>query len=338
MWLYLWQRGMLSLAMTLGCACALLAGPPGWSDSIRIAMRDAAGPAGNAALKLEDWTSVRWSELRQHISCMILEQVGTIVAPPESSADEAGMLMKQRELEFQVAALQEQLDSERREQDHLLRTSASQALVCTVAVPARVLGRERAALERLADRLIGAGTAAGIDRGDLVTDQAITDEGESGTVIDQGRDADLRADLPVIAGGTLVGRIRSCGRWTSSVQVVSDPDFRVAAQLVRMTPEGPVFGAAGLFAGGTPCRFEHVSNTEPVAVGDRVYTHEEIAGGEIALFIGTISSAEVIPGDPHWRLEVAPAGVTPPAAVEVLKVELNPRRVSADESKGGSHP
>jgi hypothetical protein len=71
---------------------------------------------------------------------------------------------------------------------------------------------------------------------------------------------------------------------------------------------------------------ELVSSQEPVAVGDRVYTHQPVAGVIVPLLIGTVAAAEVPAGEAHWRIEVRPALEAIPAMMDVLSIELNPDR------------
>ena len=335
MWAYLWHRGLFSLACMLALACGLLLAPQSVTSRIRVTARDAVGPGARTLAVLERWTSRQTASVRSLVARW---------RPAESSVDSAQLsaaiasrdaaLTAQRQLEIQVATLQRELTAAREERRQFLRMSSSVPLVKTVAVPARVIGQDRTTAQELADRLIDAGGARGIGAGDLVVlgPSHTTGDPPPELVIDQGTDAELQADLPVASGGVLLGRIRDSGSLTSTVQLLQDPEFRIGAQLVRDTADGPVFGAAGVFAGGADqCHLDLIPATAPVTVGDRVYTQEQQGGESFSLFIGTVTRAELPPGEPHWRIEVAPAPHATIAQVEVLKVELNPQRLATRE-------
>jgi cell shape-determining protein MreC len=251
--------------------------------------------------------------------------------PAELLAEHNRALAAQRQLVAQVAALRSELASAREVEQRFLQRDDSRPLVQVVAVPARIIGPRSQAAEELKERLIDSGSSAGLAPGDLlVTSDAPRDSPH--WLIDQGHLAALQPDWPVVSHGALAGRIVHVGAWTSTVAGVCDPEFRVGARIVRTDSAGPVFGAAGVYigAGASLGELTLVPATEPVAPGDRVYTHETLLGASVLIHIGAVTHAEAPTGDPHWRIIVAPAATDPGPVVDVLKLELNPQRIAAD--------
>lgn len=329
----LWHSGWLSLLLALAGGCGLLCAPPETGELIRKTVRDAAGPGGRAYRTAREWTSARAGGLRSVLTQLTAQSPATSqTETPAEARALAEAQFRQRQLEVRLAGLQERLQAALSENSRRLPATASSPLLQTVAVPARVIGVDRGAIAQLADRLIDIGESEGIVAADLVQQASFTQTAPNvpAAVIDQGVDAALEPDLPVTAGGVLVGRIRSTGRLTSSVQLVRDQAFRIGARLVRETASGPVFGASGVFAGGgeAACRLELVAASEPVAVGDRVFTQEHLAGETVALLIGTVATAELPTGATHWSITVVPETATPPLDVQVLRPAVHPERAA----------
>jgi cell shape-determining protein MreC len=207
-------------------------------------------------------------------------------------------------------------------------------LFSTRLVPASVLSRS-AAIE--VGRLL-----ATIDRGsadDAASSQWVV-HGESVT-LDRGTEDLVAADCPVIAGRSVFGKVESAGHWTSSVRHVSDIGFRTHARLVRPSPAGPVNGAEGMLvgAGEGSCRLELIAATDPVQVGDEVWTAEAIPGIEAELYLGRVTRAELAPTDAHWTIEVTPdIGPKDAERVEIVRIELNPGRQQSKAGPEGISP
>jgi cell shape-determining protein MreC len=214
-------------------------------------------------------------------------------------------------------------------------------LVVPDLLPARVLGAEAAEAWR-AGRYVDVGLDDGIREEAAVL-------AEEGPLVDRGRDAGLAAGHAVLDGRTIVGRIRTVGRWTSVVQPITDPDYRAQVRIVRRTSRGLVLGPTGILRGaGEPtCRLDYVGSTQAVDVGDEVYTVDAIddeAGNDVGevstvlgmLFVGHVTSAELPTGAPHWTIAVAPAATTPPERVVVLRRRFNPARLAGRDTPPGS--
>lgn len=177
------------------------------------------------------------------------------------------------------------------------------------AIRATVLGREL--LSELKSRRI-------LDRGqtDGVTSDLWVLEGGL-PIVEAGSELNVADGLPVFAGRCIVGRIVETGRWTSSLQYLTEPGFRARAVLARngsidSPTEGFSFGSEGLIEGRAAlsstgqCELTQIPAAERVEVGMSVYSPPGHAVDAPMLF-GHVVSAELIPGALHWRVTVQPA-------------------------------
>jgi cell shape-determining protein MreC len=333
MWQTLHHRGLLSLTLCLACAAGLHFAPSRFTDPIRNVLRSSLAPGASALASLHGTLNTATSQLGDTWSRFT---AGT----PAVNDPEAGQLRSQRDaaiarirqLETFVAELRSRTQQAGEQAALRIPVAQSEPLLREELIPARVIGRERSAVEQTAARLIQCGTRDGVARDDFVIEPELvasfSDDREA-LLLDQGSGAGLADDFPVACGQTLLGRIRAVGSLASTVQLVTDPEFRVGAQILRVTAQGPVFGAVGVYAGegSNHGRLELVAATQPVTVGDAVYTDEHVAGSVVRLYIGRITRADLAPGDPHWTIEVAPGLGAIPPQVEVLKVEVNPERL-----------
>lgn len=202
--------------------------------------------------------------------------------------------------------------------------SAVPALVEAELVPARVLGRENTVLWR-GQKLLAQGALHGLQENALVLER-------EATLLDIGEDAGLEAGLPAYAGRVVVGRLAAVGRWSSSLQLVSDREFRGYARLARPTAQGLGFASEGILEGtGKGCELKYVPSTESVAVGDWVVTGDADGLLPHVMYYGEVAAAELTPAATHWHIRVVPAidklRIT---EVDVLRRNVNPTRVLAD--------
>ena len=138
---------------------------------------------------------------------------------------------------------------------------------------------------------------------------------------------------PVYSGRSIIGKIAVAGRWTSTVRPVTDREFRGLAQLARKTRGGLIFGSQAILEGsGSPlCRLTLVPVTEPVNIGDEVYTGRRDATLPYPLYYGKVVSAKIPPGAAHWEIKVEPAvGKIKAQRVQVLTKKMNPLRQLAN--------
>jgi cell shape-determining protein MreC len=196
-------------------------------------------------------------------------------------------------------------------------------------IEARVLGRQaQSFLQR--QHLLDVGSRAGVQPGALVAD-------ELPRVIDLGGDAGIEAGHLVASQGRVWGKVVEAGACTSVVRSVAEPGYRDVVRLAASPAEGaPLrFGPQGVLEGsGQPlARVRLVEATEPVAIGDLVYSETGRGILPVPLLYGRVVRLERPVGAAHWEIWMEPAFRTDqPERVAVLRAELNPLRVAA---KGG---
>lgn len=203
--------------------------------------------------------------------------------------------------------------------------ATAQSLIRPRAVRATVLGRE--ILSNLKTRQI-------LDRGN--TDGVAADlwvlNGDL-PIVQVGSELNVANGLPVFAGHCVVGRIVEAGRWTSSLQYLTEPGFRARAVLASVNSNGPAsefsFRAEGLIEGRSDlkqnglCELAQIPATDHVEVGMPVYSPPRDAVDAPMLF-GHVVSAEIPPGALHWVICVSPAvDVTDIQNVEIVVPELS---------------
>lgn len=213
-------------------------------------------------------------------------------------------------------------------------------LILPELLPARILGTEAAEAWR-AGRLVDVGLDEGVREETAVL-------AAEGPLLDRGRDGEVDAGDSIttdtLDGRTLVGRVRTVGRWTSVVQPITDAEYRVRVQLAHETARGLVLGPTGILrgTGGPTCRLEFVGSTESVEAGDDVFAllaverseafpldptaDAEPSDDDRRLYVGRVSKADLPSGAPHWEIEVTPATPVQPHRVAVLRRRFNPER------------
>jgi cell shape-determining protein MreC len=208
--------------------------------------------------------------------------------------------------------------------------SSTAPLLQTNAVAARVLGQTAQSFLR-GRELLDVGSRSGVAVGGLVLDsEAPIDKATS--MIDAGRDLELQPGGVVLAGRRVWGKLASVGSHVSVVRRITDRGYRAEVQIVhgdadneapqRPSPRGMLVGT-----GDRLCRIELVDASEPVSVGDRVYSESDGALPE-PLVYGEIVRVEEPRDKLHWQIWMQPAaGSEAPREVAVLRTELNPTRM-----------
>ncbi|NOX55619.1 MAG: hypothetical protein GXP27_14505 [Planctomycetes bacterium] len=321
----------LAAVVCCGVAAALWWAPPRRTETLRAAVRDAIGPAAAALQQVKRAVAAippMWSR-----SAELAERLRRVQAERDRWRIEA------QRLAARLVVVREQADRSRQAGSPPTETQPSAPLVLADLVEARILGPGTS-------RLLQSGQLIGLGQNDGARDQALLLEPLP--AIDQGTDVRMAPGLPVYAGRCVVGRIVKAGRWVSLIQPVTDKQYRGYAQLARRTssqielaafhdtPRPPpeqteelVFGARGLLEGtGTGlCRLTLVSRTEPVQVGDLVFTADRDGAFPYPMFYGTVVRTELPPGQPHWDILVKPAVTLDELhTVSVLRKRLNPDR------------
>lgn len=199
-------------------------------------------------------------------------------------------------------------------------SSTESPLVTPHAISARLIGDELVSLWK-SNRLLDRGSKSG-----LFEDQWVLDD--DAPKIDHGQTSNVVDGLPVFAGHCLVGRIAKSGRWTSSLQLTSDPEFRAKAVALLRNPGvlSEEFLLEG--AGNGVCRLVSVPSSEHIEEGMFVYSVPGDRGIEAPMLFGRVTQATLQPGSLHWEITVAPSvDVESLNSVQVVTTRLNPARI-----------
>jgi cell shape-determining protein MreC len=304
-------------AMLLAVALGLLIAPAAWTDVARATARDATLPGQRLLVAARDWRASAWHQL--------LDTADERAELETLQAEVEEWQLRYRRLEIESAALHEDLAALKQSGVAPYSGEAGQPLLVPQLLEATVLGEEFPALWT-AGHFVDRGAGDGVVETSLVLDDAALK-------VDHGADSRLESGQAVYAGRAVVGRIARVGRWMSTIRRVTDPDYRGLAQLGRRTPHGMQYGAQGELEGrgdGQPCRLTRIAATEPVRVGDEVYTAGRETLLPLPMYYGTVVKVEHRPGEECWDIEVEPAiGGVELRSVQILRQKLNEARVLA---------
>ncbi|MFO1005345.1 MAG: rod shape-determining protein MreC [Planctomycetaceae bacterium] len=309
-----YRRGVLSVVGGLLVCGVLICLPEAWAGKVRSFVRDSLSPG----------------------QCVIAATAPNVVGGAASGSEASIDSSWQRQARYwqaEAARLKAEL-AEANKAPGWPEAATTVPLVKPLLRQARVIGWERRGLATLPAAVIRGGTA-----NQMAVDDLVLAPGES--ILDQGQGSGIAADDLILAGRTVIGRITRVSRWTSTIQPVSDAEFRGQAQIVRLQENEAILGAEGILTGTgkADCRLLHVGATEPVAEGDLVFTSLRGVPLSQPLFYGTITRAELVEGDPDWSISVTPALTgTPPSEVQVLGLSIGRRELQPSdttEPKGG---
>ena len=299
-------RPARALACGLALSLVLLAMPQPWISTARSVVAAVLQPGQAAVGSLRQ----RAGRLMAGAAC----HWNTAAQLDEARRDLDQLRQENRRLLDAVAAMQADI---RRAED----PATKERLLDVECVDARVLGQQaRQFLGR--HYLLDAGSREQLESGDLVVETVPR-------LIDRGGDAGIQPSQLVLSGAAVWGMVTQVGRYTSTVRTVTEPGYRDLVQLgdARQPSRGP----QGILEGtGEPLARVRLSEvTEPVAVGDAVYT---AAGKGILsrpLRYGHVVRVERPAGSPHWDIWMQPAiDAAAPEHVAVLRAVLNPLRVA----------
>jgi cell shape-determining protein MreC len=277
---------------------------------IRCLVRDALGP-GQAVLQ---------GGLRRGRAWMAELGDSPISSQRADGRDDAlqSLQLENRRLELQIAVLRDQVDKLTQQQRLTPAAGSPPPLVTPKLVAARVLGEETAALWR-GRKFLSVGVRGEIAESALVLDDARP-------LVDLGDDAGLSPGDETYAGRIVIGKIAEVGRYSSTLRLVTDPGYSGRARLARRTSRGLVFGAEGTLVGDGSdlCWLRHIS--DPVNVGDEVFTGGADGLLPLPMYYGKVVRAELEPGATEWSVRVQPA-----ATAERLESVLILRRAVNDD-------
>nr|AUN35835.1 rod shape-determining protein MreC [uncultured bacterium] len=308
---------VLMAGVLAAVAVGLFALPVEATARLRTLVRDATLPGNRAIVVLQK----KGQELlaQYHSSSVADAEVTKLREELEEQQ------LENRRLKLETAAANERLAAAKRDGASPYAAVKSSPLVVPELIEANVMGDEAAGAFRNS-QLIDRGNTSGVAESDLILRS-------TAPVIDQGRDAGLAADQPIYAGRTVIGKVRDAGRWTSTIERVTDVEYRGHAQLTWQSAQGPVFGAEGILEGrgdGT-CRLTNVAATAAVNVGDEVYTAKKSGALPEPMYYGKVVQADLPSGALFWDIVVKPeAEQLSLQTVQVLTTRRNPQRPLAN--------
>ena len=313
----------------------LLFAPREQVGRIESLVHDAALPGLQLLDRSQQWAMTLPETLEQWTATPAADSEADDTDPAPALQEQVNSLQQEiRRLQSQNAQLQTELDQARAASGSPFVAESAAPLFVPELLDARIVAVDdvSVAIQRAsAQRVVDIGQTAGVVPADFVVSAEQTPQEPSRLLIDQGDDAELHPDQPVFAGRCVVGKIQQVGRWTSSVLPVTDLEYRGRAQLMRRTSEGLVVGPEGIIAGDGKdgCRLNFIAATQPVSVGDEVYTAAAGTPLPMPMYYGRVIAVSLAEGAPYWEIQVRPAETLNHArSVQVLRVVLNPARTA----------
>lgn len=229
------------------------------------------------------------------------------------------MESQNRRLANQLHSLRQQVAST---EDGHTAAHSHPPLVVPRFVDARVLGQQgRALLDHLV--VVDAG------RSEQILPQSFVLEGAA-AVLDQGADAHLENGQLVLDGYRVFGKIAEVGPQVSRMLPVDAAAYRDMVRIVDHEDHDREHGRGMLEGTGEGrCRIRLVDITQPVAVGDLVYSAADEQQLPAQLLYGHVEEVTREPGAPHWEICVRPTHADrTPTRVTVLTSDINPTRLA----------
>jgi cell shape-determining protein MreC len=299
-------------------ACLVIGGialafvPPDLTRPVRNLVRDALRPG---------LSFVRGSADRRASPPQAADS-SSLVAALESEIEALRLSLRRQEL--QSARLRDRLTTIVEQQRQFPMKGSRPSLTTVELLEARVLGEESAQLWR-GKQILSAGTLGRVSESSLVLESTMP-------LVDVGGDSDVAAGDAVYAGRIVIGKIAEVGRYTSTLMLLTDPGYTGRARLARRTARGIlVFGPEGtLVADGSGlCQIKHI--TDPVNVGDEVYTGGTDGLLPYPMYYGKVVRAELDAGAQDWSVWLQPAATLDHLeTVLVLRRTMNAERILAN--------
>jgi cell shape-determining protein MreC len=301
---------MLAAAATFTAAAILFAAPPRIHRAVRNPVLDVVAPS--QAWGLAKYESGRLLILARFAHFRWAPSPNAPTLSAHADARVAAMEQGCRRLRLENARLREELSLAEKYGVSPVNVSQAGSSGVPSAVRAAVIGARTSPLAT--EQLLSSGRAHGIAESDVVLDASLPH-------LDQGAEAGVEAELDVLIGRCVVGRIASVGRWASALQPITHPRYRGLAQIVRPSDQGGSFGAEGILVGqGTELlKLTDVPTTQSVRVGDEVYTGDHDRRFPIPVYYGRVVRVEE--AGRNWDISVQPAArVNDLKTVAVLRV------------------
>ncbi|HEY2761559.1 MAG TPA: rod shape-determining protein MreC [Pirellulales bacterium] len=291
--------------------------PGSITQQLRNSWREALRPGLQALATTAGWASDRWYDFRSIGNTTTRQSAEEIVAlSNEVCRLETLLLIARSDRNFPGAG-------------DPSAASRLPSLFVSQAISARVLGRQAQSFLQSRD-LLDVGRSHGITSQALVVENSLSSQ--SPQLVDQGRDAGINSGSLVLEGSRIWGKIVDVGDHTSTVRRVTDAGYRDLVQLATQRSGRLHFAARGLLAGnGTDlCKIDLVEASEPIALGDFVFSADD-GVGDAPLLYGRVARLERKPGGANWEIWMEPAltAGSPPVRVAVVQLKINPGRLAA---------
>jgi len=295
----------------------LAASPEASATRLRSGFRDLLKPGQQATLtaarRIENW----------HQRLETEEQETDALAELQSKL--ATSQLRERKLIAELAEAEKKIAQLRDDLKIPYPKTGSAPLVRNDLLDANVLSRETA------DRLRQRATVDLGERDDVDAAAYVLDAEQP--LLDQGETTGVAAGQEIYSARNIVGRVDRVGRWTSTFRLITDPEYRAWARLARKTGRGVVWGTAGRLEGDGEghCRLRSISASEPVTVGDLVYSAGADGGLPAPMFYGRVIQAELEPGAVEWDVLIEPAAdLENLQTVRILRQGFEPTRMMAN--------
>jgi cell shape-determining protein MreC len=227
-------------------------------------------------------------------------------------------------------------------QDRINELKAAQRTLPSIESPALIsheLVSARVLKGPIADRWRSQ-AIVGATSSDLVFEDAIVLR-DKNSLIDLGRDLSLSPDLTVLAGSQVMGRLAQVGRWSSSLQLITHPEYSSRIRIVRPSPRGVTLVGEGTLRGDGAgrCRIQYAPLTAAVQVGDAVLTPADDQSIPAPMWFGTVVEVDHRPHERHWTIIVEPRlNLAEAETVQVVRPRLNPDRAPGPSATGSGMP
>jgi rod shape-determining protein MreC len=304
---------LLTAAAITAAAAGLFIAPARLQQAVRAAVLDVVVTGQSVAI-------IRYDAWRSPVP-----PAPTVGKPAPAENDESLRRLEQtcRRLRIENARLREELQLSEKYGVSPVPLAALDTSTVPSVVRATLISRHALAQWRSL-RPINQGRSAGIVESSLVLEAGLPQ-------LDQGSDAGIEPELDVFVGRCVVGRISSVGRWTSTLEPITDPRYRAFVQIVRPTDQGGTFGTEGILVGlgNGLCKLTDVSTTQTVRVGDEVYTSDRDRRVGVPLYYGRVRTVQE--AGRFWEITVEPAAKADDLkSVAVLKLPPNFARTLAE--------
>ncbi|MDG2388823.1 MAG: rod shape-determining protein MreC [Planctomycetaceae bacterium] len=316
------KRSIIGLLPVSLFACWLISMiPQSVQSSARSLLLDATLPVQS----VKNWTvdfQHQWTSTDQQAVLQLQQEL-------QHQRDDYQLALRKKELQL-ISALNEKSDRQNAIQSSF-NVLQDQSWVQTEVVRAEVLSVSQ--LKYLHRQLLIESSLDNKSQTDQLVLQASTKNRNPGEqidslIIDRGEFSGLGGSFPVFAGQCIVGSLTDVGRQISRVRLVTDPEYRGRARILRKLNEGLAYGPEGVLegTGDELCKLRYIGKTESVRVGDEVYTADPTTSSSAPLYYGRVEKVDLQPNSHEWTVWVRPGfDLNELNTVQILKHSFTPK-------------